>query len=321
MSEPRVAYLTLIYGDPGVGKSVNTIMCAPNSLFIGEYSAIMAPAKSVCGIDIDPANIIVPDDLDQATQIISEIGAGKRKLANGQPVESVVIDDLSLLALRQFDKLQVDPTMQGRGAPDHFKVQNAFTSKILKQRDTARRANVTVLVSGHMGTQHVNQLTGQTIKGGVKLRGQIQADIGQAYDQVLLCVRDASRWPIGHPVSFCVDADDSFVTKDRLNVVAGYMPFNLGEIFRFRGLTFSRFAGMSWMDEAVDKYSQAINGALNDAQLMDRNTVLGITSQLRKDIEAKYTKIVAHQNWCIQDAYHRVLIARLVSKRSNSLWG
>lgn len=296
--------LVLVYGPIGLGKTTDTVYAAPRSLFVGEVMAIRSVALSVCGIDIPPSNIIVPvGGIRAVTALIPKLRG---------VTQSLVIDDLSLIVQQEFVELE----RSGKKGYDLFHV---FQLRLHELREAARRGGVHILISAHDGKPHVNGNTQQLIRGGPKLPGQSQEDIGAAFDGVFRLVANPSR-PIGHIAEYQVGSDDNYVTKDRFNVIYGAVPANLSEVLRVHGIELPRAPGLEWLDVAVPHYAEHL-ATLPLETLRDRKVMGAVMAQIRADIAAKYTENAKHQDWCMRDSYDRVMIAYNVRAHRMAMFG
>lgn len=304
--------LVIVYGDYGVGKTVDSVYAAPESIFIAERMAVQAPARAVCGIDIPNDHIVIPDGLPSMLNAIKAY-AGK--------VASIVVDDFSLIAQQMFTQLE----KQGLKG---FDLYGAFRAQMFDFRMEARRAKMHVFVNAHDGVPHLNELTRRMIKGGPKLPGQAQEEIVGIFDSAFRAVLSDAR-PVGWPAEFHVKDDAQRESKDRLNVVLGVAPANLGEVLRARGYGLPRRKELLWLDEAVSLYADALEAwALSTKEgvgaLLNRAATGKVIAQIRADVAQKYTQKVEWQNWLLRDVYDRVIIRALIRMRSTgpaSLFG
>jgi hypothetical protein len=296
--------LVLVYGPIGLGKTTDTVYAAPCSLFVGETMAIRSVALSVCGIDIPTSNIIVPvGGIRALTALIPKL-KGKTR--------SLVIDDLSLIVQQEFVELE----KSGKKGYDLFHV---FQLRLHELREAARRGEVHVFISAHDGKPHVNGNTQQLIRGGPKLPGQSQEDIGGAFDAVYRLVANPSR-PIGHIAEYQVGIDDNHVTKDRFNVIYGAIPANLSEVLRVHGIALPRAPNLTWLDDGIQQYATQL-ATLPLETLRDRKIMGAVMAQIRADIVEKYTQNAKHQDWCMRDSYDRVIIAHNIAAHRRALFG
>lgn len=296
--------LVLVYGPIGLGKTTDTIYAAPRSLFVGEVMAIRSVALSVCGIDIPPSNIVVPvGGIRAVTALIPKL-EGK--------TQSLVIDDLSLIAQQEFVVLE----KAGNKGYDLFRT---FQLRLHELREAARRGGVHVFISAHDGKPHVNGNSQQLIRGGPKLPGQSQEDIGAAFDGVFRLVANPAR-PIGHIAEYRVGDDANYVTKDRFNVIYGAVPANLSEVLRVHGIALPRAPNLTWLDDGIQRYAAQL-ATLPLETLCNRKTMGAVMAQIRVDIAANHTQNPKHQDWCMRDSYDRVMIAHNIAAHRRALFG
>jgi hypothetical protein len=295
--------LICTYGQYGVGKTVDALYAAPNSIIVGETMAVKTVAKSVCGFELDSKRIIIPTKGLNSIFEAAEYAIGK--------TQTLLVDDFSLIAQQEFVLLE------GKGFKG-FDLFRVFLARMFEFRVLVRRVKVHVFMSAHDGPPHLNSVTHRMTKGGPKCQGQAQEDIGATFDCMYHVITNPQR-PVGFFAEYHVADDEQYVTKDRLNVVCGAVPANLSEVMRSGGYAVSRLKGMEWLDEAIPAYAKALAGAGN---LTDRNVVGSAMKQLRENLITKY-KITnpKHQNWCLRDAYDRVVIDTLVKQRQVGLFG
>lgn len=295
------------YAVPGAGKTCDLIYAAPLSLWFAEPPAVRHVARSVCGISDIPDGLFTPPDT-----VLSI--AEKIKIAKEKGYQSVVVDDLTLVAQHSFRALE-------KKGLDGFTLFKAFRDELLEFRETARRLGIHVFVNAHLGERHMDKTVGRWIRGGPALPGQSQEAIGGVFDQVLRGVRNEAR-PVGWTTEWHCADDDNYVTKDRLNVVFGTAPMNISEIVRARGYKLPRYPGMEWLDEAIKICAQAILASEPKIDLLHseepaklRSQVGAVAKQLREFLSKKYNASPTHQNWVLRDAIDRVIIRSQIAER------
>lgn len=294
------------YGVSGVGKSTDMIYAFPdNAIIFGERNAVRAPARSVVGVEIADSNIIQPNRIEDASDYIEKNHESLRK----RGIIAAIADDFSLLAQNTFDHYEREQAKTGK--KDGYFVINSLVDEIHRFRNVCRRASIHVFVNAHDGPRHLNKNSGRYINGGPKLPGQIQEDIGQAFDVVLHVVRNPTR-PVGFKAEFHCGVDSDYTTKDRLNIVDGVMPFNTAEYLRAAGYEIPRACGLEWMEPVVEHFATFI--VTLGQNIVNPQVMLQVGNEMRAALAQK-TSDPRHVNWVIRDAYDRAFIRVVLANR------
>ena len=230
MSESKVV---LTYGPSGVGKTTDQGYSFPRALFAAAPGALNS-IMSVCGYTPDRVAV---DTIEDATALIKR-EQGKR--------DWIVIDDFSFMAEQTFSALEKKKS--------GFKLWGALRDIALQFRDTARNANISVVMNAWEQPPKTN-MSGAKVRGGPMLSGRLPEQIPAMCDLVLRASHDLKRQP--WPAVYRCHLDPSWVMKDRFNVASEVdpCPMNLAEILRAAGTPVARHPDLPDQEELVSTLS------------------------------------------------------------------
>lgn len=317
----QAAVMVLTYGPSGVGKTSDMIAAFPRAEFIAFPRSVRA-AHNLWGYEIPEPDITPARNIREALTLVEKSLEKKKKRA-------IVIDDLSPMADYSVDAYRNGT--DGHSKKTGYDIFQAVTSDLLHLRKLAETANAHIVMNAHVGPPHMNSLNNRWVRGGPRLPGQLPELIITAFDMILRVEADADR-TVGWPNSYkCPRTETDYVYKDR-HAVANLLektPPNLRELLVASGYTLDRPPGLEWMDQAVENMAsfwlaQIAAGTVTPAGLGDKTVVGPIFSMLREKLSAKYTKVEAHQNWALRDAWDRTLIRwhlALARSGSGSIFG
>jgi hypothetical protein len=279
MSESIVV---MTYGPSGVGKTTDQGYSFPRALFAAAPGALTS-IESVCGYL--PATVQVAT-IEDATKLIKEV-SGK--------FSWLVIDDFSFMAEQTFSRMEKKKS--------GFKLWGALRDVALQFRDTARYANVSVVMNAWEQAPKT-AFNGGKVRGGPMLSGRLPEQIPAMCDLVLRASHDLSRQP--WPAVYRCALDPSWVMKDRFNVAsaADPCPMNVAEILRAAGVPVPRHPDLPEQEEVV--------AALADV-------FVGLDGFAAAAANEFYTKLlnsgmaVKVARWTLRDALDRAEIQKALS--------
>ena len=284
MTTEKTAPLCMIYGDSGLGKTVDCGYSFPNALFIAAPNALSS-IESVCGYK--PAQVDAVDITDATAKI-------EAYLKQGGNYDAIVVDDLSFLHEQELQKWE-----KKNRSNAFFKFQKA-NEAMLNFRNVARYAGLAVIVN--CWQRHPSSSGGSFKKGGPQLTGKLGESVPNMFDLVLRAGIEPTRKP-WTGIYQCTN-DPNWVMKDRFNVAIAMKqaPMNLAEILRAAGHQISRLKGLEWQEEVVEQIA---------TQLL--STESGDTYKVANEWYAQLLgKEIDHRiaTWTVRDALDRTVIKR-----------
>jgi len=232
----------VVYGDSGLGKSVDQMLCAPRSWLVCKPGAEKPAFQFGFTMPAIHANGIL-----ELQEILAKIIAAPPE----KRPPSLIVDDLTLLMQHTFDALRP------QYPPAHtFAFWERIKRESRKVADMAREAHIDLFASMHRGSPSVDQ-NDVFHRGGPEMPARsMRTIVPHIADVVYRAEIDAERKP--WPLVYSAEVDTDWLVKDRTGVVRGIAPGNLREIFRCYGRTFPRLPGMEWQDAVAEQVSNKI---------------------------------------------------------------
>ena len=268
-----------VYSPPGRGKTLSLIRAFPDGLFV-------APAGATkCGSWLGhQPHTMRADGIHRIPEIIKKFGP---------KYPAIIFSDLSIVADEEMRRIRAQMT--------GWNVSNRYNDLFIEARDAARDADCHIWWEFHETPPR--EKGGKVLPGGFAVAGwRLPDTLPGVMDVVARIVYDDTllgSWPY----AFSVEPDQSYVTKDRLNVFPGRFPLNVREPMLAAGYDIPRPPTLAWMDEFVAKISNAL---LKGGDNFDPKEVL------RKSIPAiqKKTKEPKTIRWVLADAIDRANLRR-----------
>lgn len=285
-------FVVCTYGNSGIGKTVDNGYSFPGALFVAAPGALTSIQK-VCGYT--PA-FARAETIEDATGLINE--------AQKKGYKTVVIDDFSFLAEKTASVLE------DKYKTNKLGLWGALRQSALDFRESARYAQINVVLNcWEQGPRTIKE-TGAKIRGGPQLSGKLPEQIPAMCDIVLRAVYDPNRRP--HKASYECGINPNYVMKDRFNIVdrISPAPLNLAEILRYAGRDIPYHAGIKGASDYVNSVTEV---------LMKLDDTVDPADELNKI----YSKLkgsglsVPAVRWILRDSFDRSQIRKALMAAEN----
>ena len=288
--------IIIVYGDSGVGKSVDGALAYPGALALTLPTA-MDSTIAVAGFAMTRRFAI--DTLDQAIALVQAATALPRET---RP-PAVLVDDLSVLAEHQAQAMHDsgEYPMRGDGV---YRFWGDLGDKITRLARLAVWAGMADIFNAHVRTPS-NDREGFW-KGGPMLPSKkLTRKIPHIANMVLRAGIDETRQHAPHPGVYICDLDPEWHMKNRYGLT-GTLPMNLGELLRDAGFWLPRLPGLAWQDSWVETIATLLEQGQQPGELKDKIKSAGI--------KAGYHPL--HVRWAWRDGLDRYAIRR----RQHAIW-
>lgn len=323
--------LVIVWGPAGSGKTTDVGRAVPNALFVATKGALV-PLKTALGFSPPEENILVVDprtgDLSQVRSLVD------RALSRlGDRCDAIVVDDVSLIALRTVRLLEKKGGPSGRGL-NKLQAYGEFRLNVNEICDEWRHYGFPVIVTAHenppsYATDDNGNRLGLEAIGGPSIPGSkggpemvksfdISYRVMPAPAAPLDLFADHSRGSKGAQWNFFRYAAGPYSpsanlwdTKDRWSVACaanhGTLPMNLGEILRFaareHGLPFrgSRPPGCEWIEPYIGHVLEKSQGDKASREALGK----AVVQKVHREKSAPLWQL----HWFLRDLEDRVEIA------------
>jgi hypothetical protein len=277
-------HVALIAGPMGSGKTRALGLAYHDAYWLGRTLGAFDPL-----IDLG----LEPGDRFYEVRTLDDVLDWQYRVIDGELPwrPAALYDDASLIG--QATDIEIHTQITGDPDVDFVGAQPFQFWGRMKRRTGQFMANVHdmdmhAFVSAHLVEPDLkkNMQTGrmEKTKGGVEMPGRAMSK-AMSHDafSVYLTRFQPDRLP--WPWAFYCVPDPEWEMKDRLSIVRGHAPMNMGEIMRAAGYAVPRREGFEWMDEVADAVAKRILSG------EDRQAVADAV------IDALVAQNVANEDW------------------------
>lgn len=283
--------LAIVYGPPGIGKTVDLGYTFPTGDFIGQPGEKGGPpaglmsVKQVCGYEPRGHSA---KTMAQATTIIKKLPKGG----------NTVIDDFSGMARETVRECK----KKFRNGYDVW--DTVLNDAIDLVAALTERGGVGVLNCWNVEPKSRDD--GTRRRGGPELVGKLVEQIPARCDMVLRVDVEPMRKP--WPSVYKCGLDKSWVMKDRLNIVSRVSPapMNLREILRGGGIT------LPYLHDGQEDMTTQVAAFLGQ-----QANPTGSANELYQQLVGSGSDS-SYARWVMRDALDRVVIERAIAQHNNN---